>query len=180
MVGERNCWQWARRCGWLVVAVAILGVGPAPRLNHSFDIPATGRFACTDGAVFDGTATGASALVTMTAEVWDGTGTNLLATGNSHTFTTPGETFTFTVPGSFMAGATVGLVVTNVPGSNAPTGGTEGETVTATVDTCSIATVPTLPVWGLALLSLALVAAGGFVLSSRSRRGRAAGPTATL
>ena len=163
--GESRHLRGARIVCGLALAVVILAAGPAPQRVHSFDIQAAGRTVCSDGAVFVGESTAASSLnIVQTAEVWDDTGTTLLATGNSHTFTAVGETFTYIVPGSLTAGATVTLVVTNVPASNAPVGGTEGDAATAQVGDCSIAGVPTLPVWGMALLALALVAGGGVLL----------------
>jgi hypothetical protein len=173
---EKKLTRCAHRVfGWLAVAVVILGAGPTHQSSHSFDIPAAGRTVCTDGAIFDGEPVGTSSLnLPLTSEVWDGTGTTLLATGNDHTFTAVGQRLTFTVPGTFNVGDTITLTVTDVPGT---LGGTEGDAVSATVASCSIA-VPTLPTWGLALLALVLLAGGGALLA-RGPRGRSARPAAT-
>ena len=170
--GESRGIKVASLIGWLALAGVILAAGPAPRENHSFDIQAAGRQVCTNGAIFVGETIAPSSLnIVQTSEVWDSAGTTLLATGDSHTFTTVGETFTFTVFGSFTAGATVALVVTNVPGSSAPLGGTEGDVATETVGDCTLPVAPTLPVWGLTLLALALVG-GGRALLARGARDR--------
>ncbi len=141
--------------------------------NHSFDVVAGSETVCTDGAIFDGQATAASALnILMTSEVWDAGGTTLLATGNSHTFTTTvSETVTFTVMGTFTAGATVRLVVNNSPGTFI---GLEGDALTATVADCTLPMAPATPGWALALLA-ALVAAGGAWIASRGGLGNLPG-----
>ncbi len=169
--GKREQLKGGRWIGWLAVAMVTLAVGPTPRLTHSFDIQAAGRLVCTDGAVYVGETTAASALnILQTSEVWDGTGPTLLATGNSHTFTAVGQTFTYIVPGAFTAGSTVTISVTNIPGTLGGGGGGEGDAATATVDrSCTIAGVPTLPVWGMVLLALALLG-GGAVLLARGGR----------
>jgi cysteine-rich repeat protein len=126
----------ARLAGWLAMAVVILAAGPIRLLNHSFDIQTAGRLVCTDGVVVVGEAIAPSSLnKQMTSEVYDATGTTVLATGDTHTFTAVGETFTFTVLGTFNLGDTVAISVGESPGT---AGGTEGDVVTETVANCSL------------------------------------------
>ncbi len=168
--GERVQVKTAGTICWLAVIVVTIAAGPTRLLTHSFDIQAAGRMVCADGAIFVGEPTAPSSLsISLTSEIYDVPG-NLVATGNAHTFTTVGETFTFNVPGTFNVGDTVRLSVTDIPGTIA---GTEGDVVNATVTNCSIAAVPALPLWGLALLALALLASGAALLTRRApeRRG---------
>ena len=158
------------RKGWL--AVAVLGFAAVPALvfaatrNHNFDLVDRSVVVCQSSATFDGTATLAGSLnLLMTSQILDGTGSTLIATGNTHTFTTVGETFTFVVPypiGTFNVGDLVTLSVTDVPPTIL---GNEGDATTATVTGC----VPTVPGWGLAFLALALLAGGGTLLARVSR-----------
>ena len=158
--------------GSLVALVVGAVFATVPTKVHSFDVP-PGATVCSDGAVFTGQTTAASSVgPMMVSEVWDAGGTMLLATGNTHVFTSVGESFSFTVMGSFTVGSTVRLVVTNVPGSNAPLGGTEGDAATGTVADCSIA-VPAMPPGALLLLVVLLLGGGAALLyrSGRTPRG---------
>ncbi len=156
------------RTAVLAALVAAAATSQIPLKNHSFDVVAASATVCTDGATFNGMTTAASSVgPLMTAEIWDATGTTLLATGNTQTFSAVNQTLPFTVPAALTAGATVALVVTNSPGSNTPLGGLEGDTATATVANCSIA-MPATPAWGLALLAALLLAAGTLLAAKRS------------
>jgi len=164
------------RIAWIVLAGCALAAGPAVSVvNHAFDVDAAGAIVCLDGVVFAGEATGASALNTvMTSQVFDQLGTTLLATGDTHTFTSVSETFTFTVvypSTTFNVGDPIGLSVTDNP----PTlSGMEGDFAnSATVANCSLATVPTMSAWAFAVLAL-LLAAGGATMAA-TRGGKAAG-----
>lgn len=163
---------------WLAIAAWLLAVGPAlsapaelpQHKNHAFDVVGAGAIACLDGVVFDGEATGASSLnLLMTSQVFDQVGTTLLATGNTHTFTAVGESFTFTVTyptTTFNVGDAVGISVSDVPGSLQ---GTQGDFANSPrVADCSIASVPTVPGWGLTLLAFLLLVAGAAMMHGRT------------
>lgn len=160
--------------GWWLFAV-FLGLSALPALlsaatrNHNFDLVVGSITVCEDGATFDGAPTAAPSLnLLMTSQVFDATGTTLLATGNTHTFTAVGEVFTFVVPypiGTVNVGDTVVLSISDAPPSIQ---GAEGDAATATVMSCPSA--PTLPGWGMALLALALAGAGAGVLARGARR----------
>ncbi len=155
-----------RRFALTILVGPVLAAGTllADVRAHSFDVVAGSETVCTDGAIYDGQTTAASSVgIPMTAEVWDATGTTLLGTGNTNTFTAVNETFTFTVPAALTVGATVVLSVTNTPGTP-PIGGTEGDAITATVADCTLPMAPATPAWALALLLGLLLAAGSWIL----------------
>ena len=105
------------------------------------------------------------------SQVFDQLGATLLATGDAHTFISVSETFTFTViypSTTFNVGDAVGLSVTDNP----PTlSGAQGDFAnSATVADCSLATVPTMPAWGFAVLALLLGAGGAAMAATRGRK----------
>ena len=131
---ERRNRRFALAIGVLLAAPALV---VAQTRSHSFDVQGATAMVCSDGAVFDGATTAASAVnIVLTSEVYDAAGTTLLATGDAHTFTSVGETYTFTVLGAFTVGNTVTLSVTDTPGT--AFGVAEGDADTATVADCSL------------------------------------------
>lgn len=166
----------AHRIAWILTALCALVAPTAwstdlPQArNHAFDVDGAGAIACLDGVVFDGIATGASALnLVMTSQVFDQLGSTLLATGDSHTFTAVGESYTFTVlypSTTFNVGDAVGLSVSDTPPSLQ---GTQGDFANSPrVANCTIATAPTMPGWGILLLAILLAGTG--VAMARSKR----------
>lgn len=150
----------------LTVLAATAAVSQIQLKNHSLDVVGSSIVACTDGVTFNGETEAASSLnILMTSEVWDATGTTLLATGNTHTYTALNEIFGFTVLGSFTAGSTIVVAITNTPGVT-PVGGTEGDAATVTVGNCTLATVPAMPLWALALFVAVILAAATRLLRS--------------
>jgi len=161
---------WSARLALVAVFLATtpgLTAEPVPTKVHSFDVLAASATVCTDGARFDGQTLAASSVgLVMTSQVFNGAGTLLLGTGNTHTFAAVNEVFTFTVPLSPAAvnvGDTVFLSVTENPPTLV---GIEGDGITATVANCVIG-VPTMPGWALAALLLLVGAAGVTVLARR-------------
>jgi hypothetical protein len=139
--------------------------------NHSFDLVTSSIAACEESTTFDGTPTAASSLgLVMTSQVFDATGTVLVATGDAHTFTSIGEVYSFTVSyplGTFVVGDTITVSVTDSPPSLQ---GSEGDVATATIVDCSVP-VPTLPDWAAVGLALVLATVGAkYVRRIRSTR----------
>lgn len=168
---RRNLVHLARFRRELIASGAFLALGAVvtsaatlpQNLNHTFDVNPANVTVCTDGATFTGETTQPSSVgPTMTSQVFESTGTTVLATGNTHVFTSVGESFTFTVMGSFTLGDLVVVTVTDVPGT---VQGVEGDAATATVGNCSIA-VPTMPSLGLGVFALVLFASGA-ILAAR-------------
>jgi hypothetical protein len=125
--------------------IAIILVGTITLLSqvsiyafHSFDVPAA--VVCTDGAVILGRPTTAGSLgLTMTSQIMSGG--IVVASGNTHTFTTIGENFAFTVNypvGTVAVGASVLASISDIPGTD---DGAQGDFLTTTVGDCSIAAV---------------------------------------
>lgn len=106
----------------------IIGLGSTQSVfaDHSFTV--SNPRACLTEATFDGTANQPSALNwNMVGEIYLNGASILVASGNSHIFTSVGETHSFTVTyplGTFSVGDIVLYSVTNIPGSH---GGSEGD-----------------------------------------------------
>lgn len=146
------------------------GLSLAQTDNHTFDVDLLTAEVCLDGARFTGEPSAASSTnLLMTSQIFDDTAATLLATGDTHTFTSVGEQYTFQVSypqGTFTVGQDAGISVSDIPGTPA---GAEGFFGTTTVADCLLAAppavaVPMLAPWSMALLVFVLAALAVVVL----------------
>jgi len=122
-------------CILVLITNLFVVVMPA-EANHSFH--ANIIEVCLNGVVMDGFATESSSLnLPMVGQVFD-SGSSLVASTNSHTFTSVGETFRFQVDypvGTFSVGEQIIVSVSDVPGTF---NGNEGFADFVTVNNCMV------------------------------------------